>query len=841
MNSVTSDPRIGWAAIIIITLLVAIIIIKEGLSIRWPQHQIGTGIRVGQPKVYDNRSLALMLEQLQNQVRDLEKIDSGTVTGALGSVQQESKTRGETALKLTTDAGTSGNGDDASKDGDPTVNKNNSDGSAQAEPSSLKWSERASDLLTDQVNLSYQSFNLRLLLERAISDRVFEDTGEARVQAVIGFPISIDPPWFSIGCAGTVEVELTLEPGESGQRENGPSLVALFPQEETYNTWSVDHRRFQLGAPASFQGLQVTGSGSTEVERSGFRRQADIVAIEREIQEQDPNPYPLVVAWQFRPSPGDHKVAAGLRQMLALVSLPRSDEENTTITMQMRVRSFWERRNRRAGFGWRAFLTERPTSNDFGPYQKFEVCTTKKLDTSLAPTIENIAWYRVGTQRAAVVVTGKNFFTGTTVTMGDTILGTENDKGVGRVTIKSQKTLVIDAPLSGLLYDVVLDGRYGPSIELQEVSPPDKFLLDNPDSPPDPARPRVPKLNIRKAWIDPLPGNQSYIVKIEFSSSEPDNLRWEEFVKLPDPILAINGKVVPDLLLFSWWAKETSAEAGQSAGAKESVATVTTKVAKETSLVGVKQDSPVRRSEAPFISARVSVAPEFITDSPVLVVRWPFYGEDWLLNYQISFSRSSIAASRFASDNKGNTTILLSGRNFSSEVIVFADRDYKLTDKSLFETTDKPLSRLASDLLKVELPTATVDAHPIFFVCQPDQPSVSVQVPAAKEVPCPKLDILKKPPVLNIKTSCSIDLSGTGLRAITKASFGKDETKFLVNASGTSVSIIIGDDLLTSPGTEVVRFATDTGLVLTQAVLILPADAKEVTPELADAQTPDTK
>lgn len=76
------------------------------------------------------------------------------------------------------------------------------------QPATLK--PRAPDLLRDQVNLTYQMFNLRLLLERAISDRVLETDKQARVQTVIGFPVSIDPPWFSIGCAATVEVELSL-------------------------------------------------------------------------------------------------------------------------------------------------------------------------------------------------------------------------------------------------------------------------------------------------------------------------------------------------------------------------------------------------------------------------------------------------------------------------------------------------------------------------------------------------------------------------------------------------------------------------------------------------------
>jgi hypothetical protein len=176
----------------------------------------------------------------------------------------------------------------------------------------LKWSERGADLLDDQVNFSYQIFNLRLLLERAISDR-WTDDGRPRVQAVIALPISIDPPAFAVGSAATVEARLSVGPvGGPPIVNRRPSLVALFPQEETYNTWSVNRHGLQVSGSAASGGLGASGGATRNTSASSIRRQADIVAVEREA-----GPGVLIVAWQFRPSPGERSVKAGLRQVLA--------------------------------------------------------------------------------------------------------------------------------------------------------------------------------------------------------------------------------------------------------------------------------------------------------------------------------------------------------------------------------------------------------------------------------------------------------------------------------------------------------------------------------------------
>ena len=669
---------------------------------RWPRKREDNGIRVGPAKIYDNRSLSLMLDELQNQLYALQNIDSGSLAGAIGTQQAERRASRESSVSLTSSPeGAIGSATSEN------VGKASSEGTS-VQPSPLKWSERATDLLRDQVNLSYQIFNLRLLLERAISDRVSEESSQALVQTVIAFPVSIDPPWFAIGCAGTVEVELTLKKDPQNLRQKlrpsqAPSLVALFPQEETYNTWSVDRRRFRLSGVGSYRGMPAEGSGSAEVELSAIRRQADVVAIERELTavygpaEKKPDAA-LVIAWQFRPSASERGVTAGLRQMLAVVSLPECDEAASIITMNMRVRSFWECWDSRSGLGWRALLSKRPTGHKFGDTQTIEVCTTKMLENLLEPKIQTISWYRVGKELATVVVNGKNFFTGTTVTMGDWVFTAENAVSLakpppGRVTIKSAQTLEIDAPQTALLYDALLSGRYGPSQPLQVKCPVEKL-----------------NLKISKATIELQTWNQSYKVVVEFALTGEPALKgdewWGQFNKLPEPIFAINGEVVPDVLRFHRTKEDP------------------------------KNDNP-----AVSMVAEVSVSSKLIPDSPLLVVRWPFYGKDWRLEYQTSFCRVSISA--FRSGSGAQTTVLLSGRNFSDEVMVIADKFYK-------NGPPGPLSRFPTNLLKLEIASAIVESNPEFsVVLEAGTPSIAIRVPPTTGTSAPRIDI-SKPPVLNV-------------------------------------------------------------------------------------------
>ena len=135
---------------------------------------------------------------------------------------------------------------------------------------------------------------------------------------------------------------------------------------------------------------------------------------------------------------------------------------------------------------------------------------------------DDIQWYRVGDNKAVVIVSGDNFFTGTSVVIGDNIL----DRPDGLI-IKSEKALQITIPVSALTHEAVLNSRYGPSFPL--VRQPQK---------------KCP-LTVDNAEIVPLSAN-SFQVKVWVSG---ENL---EYVKnLPSPVLEINGRFATATIAIS--------------------------------------------------------------------------------------------------------------------------------------------------------------------------------------------------------------------------------------------------------------------------------------------------
>ena len=59
------------------------------------------------------------------------------------------------------------------------------------------------DILGDQVNLQYQIFNLRLIMDRSLSDRI--QGKHSKLQAVLGIPISLDPSRQALDSAAIVK------------------------------------------------------------------------------------------------------------------------------------------------------------------------------------------------------------------------------------------------------------------------------------------------------------------------------------------------------------------------------------------------------------------------------------------------------------------------------------------------------------------------------------------------------------------------------------------------------------------------------------------------------------
>src|SRR5579884_4107810 len=189
------------------------------------------GIHVGQPKVYDARALQLMMDDLARALRGTNFINAAALASALGNVQGYSATdfsqgfyasgatgpqaaatfanaatggansatpstsaaTGSTATTTTTpsvsisiaptlNAGSAATPGTASVGGSPYGPAAPALPTLQTAPTyNPNFGPSGADLLQDETNLTYQIFNLRMMLERALSDRLYHE--HARVQA----------------------------------------------------------------------------------------------------------------------------------------------------------------------------------------------------------------------------------------------------------------------------------------------------------------------------------------------------------------------------------------------------------------------------------------------------------------------------------------------------------------------------------------------------------------------------------------------------------------------------------------------------------------------------------
>ena len=482
------------------------------------------GIHVGPPKVYDTRELTLIQDQLAQELRTRGSfIDPKALATALGNVQgfQESQFSqsflangavGPGAATVFANAATGGNPAAsalAAAPGavtaattptitinlTPTLNAGATSTTPATTPAASTamplgpqppalptlptapsytptFGLNASDLLSDEVNLTYQLSNIRLLLDRSLSDRLFyvpQDKEHptkghyvSRLQAVVGFDIDLEPDYRALDAVARVDVKVTL-PNELPECAPGnlPSLVALMPEEGSHNAATLSQKANAFGGAIAASVFSIGYQAQSGSEVFYLYRDMDTLSF------QNPqNGTALEFGWQFRPVLGRRSVDPGLRHMIAVLGLPCPDDNIVPPKLNVTVETAWlpydasSQTTKAKPHWWSTTPLPHGKPQEFA---RIEVPPTDTSQGSLAPSIDSVTWIPTDVANGVARVSGKNFFPGTLVRMGAKTFGSSADG----LTLKSDHEFEVAMPLGVAVVGGVVSGRYGNAIPLQ--------------------------------------------------------------------------------------------------------------------------------------------------------------------------------------------------------------------------------------------------------------------------------------------------------------------------------------------------------------------------------------
>jgi hypothetical protein len=336
------------------------------------------GILVGAPKVYDDSLLQQMLNSAQARLVSLQVLDQtgivsgfGAITGANQQIssfaiaaqgptppQSVLTSNGATNQVASTLGGSSGNST-VTTTTSPVENVTTTSPQLTAPtatppapstslPSSFAVS--ASNILNEQMQLTYEIANLRLLLEGSLNDRIAKtEDGKSLIKprTTLGFPITLNPDRRFKGAVAVVEVEVETVPCQTFN-EDPPAITALLPREKTYNVAAIKDHSGSIGAGIVTQVAGVSGSFIFGRKTYYVVQDQDTVALTYQPETpEDPRVKRIGFLWQFRPVLGEDYAKAGLKQTFVQIAFP--SPASSPVIGKVRVRTYWRRYDRNMG------------------------------------------------------------------------------------------------------------------------------------------------------------------------------------------------------------------------------------------------------------------------------------------------------------------------------------------------------------------------------------------------------------------------------------------------------------------------------------------------------------
>jgi hypothetical protein len=797
-------PEIGrflgahWLAF---SLAAAAVAVCAGLEFWWvrshyPADTNGNGITIGRAKAFDNRSLALRVERLSAGLETLKVVNQSVAEGLTAFQEQTSSETTQSLSVGVKDGGAKNeNETDAKKRGDKEEKTDSSGaGDTTKADSKPKIGLAASDLLSDQLNLASQIFNLQLLYERSLSDRMIGE--ESRLQTVLGFQVSITPPSGYEDCVAVAEVEVRMKPAGAGAAGAASppapvSLVALMPQEKTYNAESISSSERSIGGSAVARVVTLGYRGKKGTRQLFVHRDSDTVAFEH---QPKPETGATVFGWEFRPVLGRRTVSAGTRQMMAVIAIPATDDGAATDSiLEVKTRSYWRRYNRKRqtsspNWGWVPWKVDRSATLESAT-QELNVPNTAKIQLALAPKVSRIAWVNSGQGKATVIVRGSNFFSGTKIVIG----GEVHREETGTLTLKSDQALEFETTIDSLTTgDGVLSGRFGPALQLNV---------------PESKLP-VASLNILGATIRPLRKSKAFRISIDIcgydEAGNARSLTVEDMQKLPDAILFVGNE--PVAMPYDYQNRIFDAAIMP---------------------VPPNQPSPVspREGSAPapaiyYVRVEAWIPSQTLSKSSSVSFRVPFCGFDYQTSQPLSFSDPTVV--RMGQDPMNTVFRIFYPQGFGSASTQTAPLSIDL-DQTYMEgpVAPAPLVRTSDTEYRFTVPTVVLSQYQNMVVRIGKAEPYLVPIPPVEKTPLKAtIDPAAKPPQVAKTTRGPVEWSGWALDAITDVNLIQPSTpganvtvpqQFSTYGDGTRLLVYLSAGATDTEGKVTLECATASG------------------------------
>lgn len=541
------------------------------------------------------------------------------------------------------------------------------------------------------------------------------------------------------------------------------SLVALIPQEKTYNAQSFSSSGRSIGGSAVASVLTLGYTSKGESRQLFIHRDSDTIAFERD-PTTDPKlfnegPLATVFGWEFRPVLDRPTVTSGTRQMLAVIAVPAPDaipvpEKSGAdqVTLEIKTRSYWRRYNRKkqtSSLRWSLLPWKVDASNVKECVVSLDIPNTARIQDDLKPIVTEIKWVNSGPDRATVIVRGANFFSGTKVVIGGAVLREED----GTLILKSSQALEFETGIASLTNgDAVLSGRFGSSFHLK--IPADK-------------RP-VTSLFMERAQIKPFRYTKSFRITIDIRGKDENNddvdLSLLELQKLPEAILFVGNEPVP--MPYDYSNVDPMRPTG----------------------TGSPGDTPTTNKK--FVRVAAWIPAKTLARSPSLAFRVPFCGIDYQASLPLVFSEPTVT--RMGAHGDYSVFRIAQSPLLGSPLKVELDRVYEeepWIPNPIGTPDPQPMPKLVR-ISKLDcrflVPTEIVSKYQNMVVrTTGDAEPYLLPIPVG-EKPKPRIDKSIKPPEI-IKSSLGpVEWSGTGLDAISSATLYKSTTPEVALPPGAS-------------------------------------------------------